>query len=321
MIIDSINGYFIIINTNYIIMMKPGKGAILKEAFRQGIVVPGFNIPYLPMMEPVIRALSDTGTFGLIMVARLEWIKFKSGSMKTIRNEYEKLKDLSFTRLHLDHVPVIDEDNLLTDFENIISVAIDLGYDSVMIDGSRLSLEENIKKTRRIVEIAHKSDIPVEAELGAVMGHESGPLPPYEELFSTGKGFTSADEAKRFVMETQTDWLSVAIGNIHGAISAATRTEKKIEARLAIPHLKKINEAINIPLVLHGGTGIGKEYLMQSFKNGIAKINIATAIRQPYEKLMNISIKEAQEAVYKEMLDIINNQLEIAGSAGKILAK
>jgi len=60
---------------------------------------------------------------------------------------------------------------------------------------------------------------------------------------------------------------------------------------------------------------------MQSFKNGIAKINIATAIRQPYEKLMNISVKEAQEAVYKEMLDIINNQLEIAGSAGKILAK
>jgi len=300
---------------------KPGTGSIINEAFRQGVVVPGFNIPYLPMMEPVIRALHDTGTFGLIMVARLEWIKFKSGSMKTIRDEYEKLKDLSFTRLHLDHVPVIDEDNLLTDFENIISEAIDLGYDSVMIDGSRLSLEENIEKTRRIVEIAHRSDIPVEAELGAVMGHESGPLPPYEELFTTGKGFTSPIEAKRFVMETQTDWLSVAIGNIHGAISTATRTEKKIEARLAIPHLKKINETVNIPLVLHGGTGIEKEYLMKSFKEGIAKINIATAIRQPYEKLMDTSVKEAQEAVYNEMVDIINNQLEIGGSAGKILLK
>jgi ketose-bisphosphate aldolase len=299
---------------------KPGTGTIIKEAFRQGIVVPGFNIPYLPMMEPVIRALHDTGTFGLIMVARLEWIKFKSGSMKAIRDEYEKLKDLNVTRLHLDHVPVIDEDNLHTDFENIISEAIDLGYNSVMIDGSRLSLEENIKTTRRIVEIAHKSDIPVEAELGAVLGHESGPLPPYEELFSTGKGFTSPYEAKKFVIETQTDWLSVAIGNIHGAISAAARTEKKIEARLAIPHLKKINETIKIPLVLHGGTGIGKEYLMQSFKEGIAKINIATAIRQPYEKLMNSSVKEAQEAVYKEMLDIINNQLELAGSAEKILS-
>ena len=81
--------------------------------------------------------------------------------MKAIRDEYEKLKDLNFTRLHLDHVPVIDEDNLITDFENIITEAIGLGYDSVMIDGSRLLLEENIEKTARIVEIAHKAGIPV----------------------------------------------------------------------------------------------------------------------------------------------------------------
>ncbi len=215
-------------------------------------------------------------------------------------------------------MPVIDEDNLLTDFESIISEAIDLGYDSVMIDGSRLSLSDNIEKTRSIVEIAHKAGIPVESELGAVMGHESGPLPPYDELFASGKGFTSPDEAKRFVDETRTDWLSVAIGNIHGAISGAARSEKKTEARLALPHLKLINEAVKIPLVLHGGSGIAKEYVIQSFKEGIAKINIGTAIRQPYEKLMNISIKSAREAVYNEMLDIINNQLEISGSAGRI---
>ena len=106
--------------------MPVGTREIVHRAWKQGIVVPGFNIPYLPMMEPVIRALRDTGTFGLIMVARLEWLKFKSGSMKIIRDEYEQLKDLQFTRLHLDHVPVIDEDNLLTDFENMISEAIEL---------------------------------------------------------------------------------------------------------------------------------------------------------------------------------------------------
>jgi ketose-bisphosphate aldolase len=289
--------------------------AIISNAWRNGIVIPGFNIPYLPMMEPVIRALHDTDTFGLIMVARLEWIKFKSGNMKAIRDEYEKLKDKNYTRLHLDHVPVIDEDNLFTDFKAIITEAINLGFESVMIDGSRLPLEENIEKTRTIAELAHNTGVPVEAELGAVMGHESGPLPPYEELFTSGKGFTSPDEARRFVTQTGTDWLSVAIGNIHGAISAATRSAKKVEARLSIPHLKKINEAVNIPLVLHGGTGIAKEYMMESFKHGIAKINIATAIRQPYEKLMNDSVKEAQNAVYNEMLDIIHNQLEIAGSA------
>jgi ketose-bisphosphate aldolase len=249
------------------------------------------------------------------MVARLEWIKFSSGSMKAIRDEYEKLKDLRFTRLHLDHVPVIDEDNLFTDYEQIIAEAIDLGYDSVMIDGSRLPLEDNIRSTRKIVDLAHRAGIPAESEIGAVMGHEAGPLPPYEELFTTGKGFTSPEQARIFVQETRTDWLSVAIGNVHGAISASARTEKKIEARLAIPYLEKINKAVHIPLVLHGGTGIAKEYLMESFKHGIAKINIATAIRQPYEKLMNRSIKAAQNAVYDEMVDILRNQLEIAGSA------
>jgi len=301
------------------ISSEVGVKEIIHSAWNKGIVVPGFNIPYLPMMEPVIKALSDTGTFGLIMVARLEWIKFKSGSVKAIRDEYERLKDVRCTRLHLDHIPVIDEDNQLTEYEKIITDAIDLGYNSVMIDGSRLSFAENIEKTRRIVEIAHVAGVPVESELGAVMGHESGPLPPYEELFTSGKGFTSETEAKRFVSETGTDWLSVAIGNIHGAISAAARTEKKVEARLDIEQLKLINESVRVPLVLHGGTGIHKEYLMRSFQQGIAKINIATAIRQPYEKLMNASVKAAQEAVYSEMLDILKNQLEIAGSANKIV--
>jgi ketose-bisphosphate aldolase len=298
---------------------ETGVSEIMKNARNKGIVIPGFNIPYLPMMEPVVRALADTQTFGLIMVARLEWVKFKSGSPKQIRDEYEKLKNLNYTRLHLDHVPVIDEDNLLTEFEKIISEAIELGYDSVMIDGSRLSLEENIKQTQKIVHLAHQAHVPVEAELGAVMGHEDGPLPPYEELFASGKGFTAPNEAKRFAQETQTDWLSVAIGNIHGAISTATRDKKKVEARLNIDHLAKINKLTGIPLVLHGGTGIRKEFIMQSFKNGISKINIATAIRQPYEKLMDTSIKQAQDAVYDEMIRMIRDELEIAGSAKKLL--
>jgi ketose-bisphosphate aldolase len=301
--------------------MKTGKKNIkdlMQSTRSNGIVIPGFNIPYLPMMEPVVKALHDTNAFGLIMVARLEWVKFQSKSLKAIRDEYEKLKDDKYTRLHLDHVPVIDEDNLLTDFYGIVSEALELGYDSVMIDGSRLSLAENIEKTRMIVELAHSAGVPVEAELGAVMGHEAGQLPPYEELFATGKGFTSPEEASQFVAQTQPDWLSVAIGNVHGAISTATRTSKKLEARLSIPHLQKINETLDIPLVLHGGTGISKEYLMQAFQNGVSKINIATAIRQPYEKLMETSIVAAQNAVYDEMIDIINNQLEINGTADKI---
>lgn len=298
---------------------KIGIGEIIKSAREKGILVPGFNIPYIPMMEPVVKALTDTGTFGLIMVARLEWIKFKAGGLKSIYDEYKKFENKQFTRLHLDHVPVIDEDGLHTDFEQIIAEAIDIGYDSVMVDGSRLSLVDNIRQTRKITELVKNSGVPVESELGAVMGHETGPLPPYEELFTSGKGFTSPQEARRFVNETSTDWLSVAIGNVHGAISNVTRSKEKIRARLDISHLSRINEMVNIPLVLHGGTGIAKEYILNAAKNGITKINIATAIRQPYEKLMDSSVKSAQHAVYQEMLNVINNDLEIAGSAKKLL--
>jgi ketose-bisphosphate aldolase len=299
-------------------LIETGIREIMKNAWKRGMIVPGFNIPYIPMMEPVVKALVDTGTFGLIMVARLEWIKFKAGGLKSIYEEYERLRNKQFMRLHLDHVPVIDEDDLHTDFEQIIAEAIDIGYDSVMVDGSRLSLEDNIKQTLKITELAKHTGTPVESELGAVMGHETGPLPPYEELFTSGKGFTSPGEALRFVNETGTDWLSVAIGNVHGAISEVTRSKEKIRARLDISHLAGINEMVNIPLVLHGGTGIAKEFILDAAKNGIAKINIATAIRQPYEKFMDTSVKLAQDAVYSEMLNIINNELQVAGSAKKL---
>ncbi|NOY74554.1 MAG: class II fructose-bisphosphate aldolase [Kiritimatiellaeota bacterium] len=299
--------------------MRLSTKEIVVKSLKNGTVVPGFNIPYLPMMEPVVRALRDTNSFGLIMVARLEWIKFESGSLKAVRDEYLRCRDENHTRLHLDHVPVIDEDDLPVDYDVVIREAIELGYESVMIDGSRLDLEGNIKATAEVVELAAAAGIPVEAELGAVMGHEAGPLPPYEELFASGKGFTSPDDAKRFMNESGADWLSVAIGNIHGAISAAKKDQKKIEARLNIERLREIRDRTAVPLVLHGGTGIKKKYIMESFENGIAKINVATAIRQPYERNVGASVKAGQDAVYEAMLAIINDELEIADSARKLI--
>jgi len=288
---------------------------ILFHAWKKKTVVPAFNIPYLPMMGPVVRALKDTQSFGLIAVARLEWEKFESGGLRQIYEEYQRHKDEHHTRLHLDHVPVIDEDNQRVDYERIIQDAIKLGYDSVMVDGSRLSLEENIKTTGRIVDRAHQQNVAVEAELGAVLGHEEGPLPDYEELFSSGKGFTLPDEAGRFVRETGVDWLSVAVGSIHGAISGAAKNKKKLEARIQIERLTQINEEAKIPLVLHGGTGIPKQSIQQAIAHGIAKINIATAIRQPYERLKTASIRKAQEAVYEEAVHLITNELETEGTA------
>jgi ketose-bisphosphate aldolase len=296
-----------------------GTGDLVQRALNGGTVIPGFNIPYLPMMEPVVRALRDTNSFGLVMVARLEWVKFESGSLEAIRDEYQRVKDLHHTRLHLDHVPVVDEDGRRVDYQEIIDRAIRAGYGSVMVDGSRLPLEDNIACTKEVVEMAHAAGIPVEAELGAIMGHESGPLPPYDELFESGRGFTDPAQAKRFVEETKVDWLSVAIGNVHGAVSAARKSEKKIEARLDIGRLDEIREAVGIPLVLHGGTGISKDDILQSIEHGIAKVNVATAIRQPYEKAVGESLAAGQDAVYRAMLAVIRDDLEIENSAARLV--
>jgi ketose-bisphosphate aldolase len=290
------------------------------QAAKDGLVIPAFNIPHLPMMEPIVEALRDARAFGLIQVARLEWMKFKSGSLKAIRDTYAGCKDERFTRLHLDHVPVIDEDNLTVDVEAIIAEAISLGYESVMVDGSRLPLDGNIEATLKVVRMAHLAGIPVEAELGAVLGHESGPLPPYEELFLSGRGFTDPGEARRFVAETGVDWLSVAIGNIHGAISGAAKSAKKVEARINVEQLDRIRESVGgVPLVLHGGSGIRKESILAGVRHGIAKINIGTTLRQAYEAGAAISPAEARQRTAAAASAVIRDELEIVGSADRLI--
>jgi fructose/tagatose bisphosphate aldolase len=237
----------------------------MERAARLGLAIPGFNIPYLPMLEPVVRALRDCDAFGLVMVARLEWEKFESRSLEAVA--------------------------------------------------------ENVACTKEVVDLAHATGVPVEAELGAVLGHEAGPLPPYDELFASGKGFTDPDEAAAFVHATGVDWLSVAIGNVHGAIAAATRGKAKVAARLSLARLALLRDAAGIPLVLHGGTGIRKADVLAAVRLSIAKINVATAIRQPYEANLNQGVDAAREAVYRTMLTLLRDELELEHSAEKLGVK
>jgi ketose-bisphosphate aldolase len=299
---------------------KTSIGEIVRNTHRLGLAIPAFNIPYLPMLEPVVQAVVDLDSFGLIDTARLEWIKFEAGGLAQVAREFARWSKPDYVRLHLDHVPVIDEDNLRVDYFPIFQEAIQLGYESLMIDGSRLPLEENIQAVRPVVELAHATGIPVEAELGAVMGHESGPMPSYEELFASGKGFTDPDEARRFVVETGCDWLSVAVGNIHGAIAAGRKDLKKVEARLNLERLELLNQAAAVPLVLHGGSGIKQDNVRLAMQHGIAKINVATEIRQAYEGSLKEtgSIARAQQAVYERTRWVLHDFLGIAGIREKV---
>lgn len=288
---------------------------LMRNAWEAGTVIPAFNTPYLPMVAPIVQALRDTNAFGFVQVARLEWEKFDAKSLEAVRNAYDAVNDHRHTRLHLDHVPAVDEDNERVPYLNIIATALELGYESVMVDGSRLPLAENIACTRQVTELAHAADVPVEAELGAVLGHEAGPMPPYEELFRSALGFTDPEEAERFVAETDVDWLSVAIGNIHGAISAAKRATKKVAARLNITHLDRLAAATRIPLVLHGGSGIRKTCMLDAIRHGIAKVNVGTALRQAYEAGRATSATVAVEATYAAAVQVLRVDLELVDSA------
>jgi ketose-bisphosphate aldolase len=299
----------------------PDLKVITQNALNAGVAIPAFNVPYLPMVEPVVQAVVDRNSFALIETARLEWFKFEAGSPEAVAQEFFRWQNPVHVSLHLDHIPVIDEDGQRVDYIADIQRAIDLGYHSVMVDGSRLPLDENIDATRRVTALAHKAGIPCEAELGAIMGHEAGPLPPYDELFASGRGFTKVDEARHFVVETGCDWLSVAIGNIHGAISTGLKGKKKIAARLDLDHLQSLARATSIPLVLHGGSGIPQEYVLESFKKGIAKINIATEIRQVYESALQSTgkISTAQKAVYQRTTWLIREYFGLENLREKVV--
>lgn len=294
---------------------------IMTKAKSEKILIPALNVAHLPMTEPMIRAVADTGSFALLEVSRIDWRNFGAVGVKAVYEEYAKHAREGHVRLHLDHVPVIDEENQRVDYVAVIAEALELGYHSVMVDASRLDLDGNIAATREVAGMAEKKGAAVEAELGAVLGHEAGPAPPYEELFATGKGFTDIDEAVRFVRESGCDWLSVAVGSIHGAVTGAAADEKKVTARIHQEHLAALDEALGIPLVLHGGSGIDLAHVREAVTHGISKMNIGTDLRQIWEKNVAEGGEDrAAQALYERTKTIITEELRVSGTASRLLS-
>jgi len=147
-------------------------------------------------------------------------------------------------------------------FEHCI-MALDAGFTDVMYDGSKLPFEENVANTQMVVRAAHSVGAAVEAELGHV-----GTGSTYQEFGAQGKGFTEPDAVVRFVEETGVDFLAIAIGTAHGLYDG--------EVSLALDLLAEIRERVEIPLVLHGGSGLSDDQFRACVAGGIQKINIFT---------------------------------------------
>lgn len=192
---------------------------------------------------------------------------------------------------------------------DIVSHAIDIGYNSLMIDGSAYNLEENIRVTKEVVDKFKPLGIPIEAELGHV-----GAETDYEEALAS-YGYTNPDEAAEFVERTNIDSLAIAIGNQHGTYSAKPKINFEI--------LEKVNKAVEIPLVLHGASGISDPDIRKAISLGITKINIHTelcdaamiAINSNYEKKQ--SYLALNQEVRLEIKKRAMEKIKLFGSEGR----
>lgn len=198
--------------------------------------------------------------------------------MKSIREEYDYP-----IYLNADHTYSFDK----------VKEAIDAGFDSVIVDGAKLSFEENVKLTKQCVEYARSSgrEVLVEGELGYI-GQSSKVLDEIPEgVLLDEKSLTDSAKAKEFVELTGVDMLAPAVGNFHGMLRSG------VDPKLNIERVKEISIATGIPLVLHGGSGNSGDDFKQSIANGIAIVHINTEIRLAFRDGVKKSLQDNPDEV------------------------
>lgn len=195
--------------------------------------------------------------------------------------------------------------------EDIVT-AIHCGYSSVMVDASSYDFEENIRRVSAVVALAHAKGISVEAELGHV-GVAANADGQNADLY------TNVDQAEEFVNRTQCDCLAVAIGTAHGSYP------KNMIPKLDFERLTELKNGLNIPLVLHGGSGAGEENIRKAVACGINKINVCTDLMNHAKDSMikvlqeqpDIQYMEWHEAAEEAMKDFIKDYMRMIGSSNR----
>jgi ketose-bisphosphate aldolase len=226
---------------------------LLKKAQKEHYAVPHFNIWNTEMLFGVMKAVEKTKSPVIL--------SFGSGFLNNTDITYYSRMLVEMGKktempaaVHWDHGRNID----------IISNALACGFNSIMIDASANKFEENIRLTKEVVDKCSSLGVPVEAELGHI-----GPETKYEELLAH-YGYTNPSEAKEFVKRTGIDALAIAIGNAHGVYTS--------EPKINFDILGKVRAEVDIPLVLHGASGISDKDIRKSVEMGITKINIHTEL-------------------------------------------
>lgn len=275
---------------------------MLLKAQREGYAVPAFNIHNLETLKSVIEVANELKS-PIILAATPGTVKF--AGPKYLIKMAEAAAEISEipVALHLDH-----HENLQD-----IKTCIDLGYPSAMIDASHDEFEENIAKTKEIVDYAHRYDVTVEAELGTLAGIEDD-----LSVDDADALYTDPHKAKEFVEKTRIDSLAIAIGTAHGLY--------KSEPKLDFDRLKVIRSLVDIPLVLHGASGVPAESVKKAIELGICKVNIATELKIPFANAIKEHFQEHPDAndprkylipAKEAMKEVVRTKILMCGSNEK----
>lgn len=256
---------------------------LLEDAEIGNYAVGSFSVANMEMVLGVLKAAEELNAPVILQIAE---VRLKQSPLEIIGPLMVAAAENASTpvAVHFDHGKTIEK----------ITEALDIGFTSVMFDGSHLPLEENIEMTKRVISTAEEYDAAVEAEIGCVGGSEDGS----EDI---AINCTKPDDAVRFEKETGVDALAIAIGNAHG--------NYKSTPKLRFDILKQVDDMTDTPLVLHGGTGISPEDFVKCSKTGIKKINIATATFDSVENNVREAYKNGNIQGYYDL-----HEAEIEGA-------
>lgn len=239
------------LKTNFVPMAKA-----LQIADERGIALGAFEFWSYDVARAIVTAAEELDVPVILQCGQLE-IDRMGGVENTVKTAYMASKDTTVpVVLHLDHA---------TTFE-LCNECINKGFSSVMIDASALPFEENVELTRKVARRARPFGISVEGELGRLVGEEGNIVVKGPEAAQT-----DPDEALEYVQRTGIDALAVSIGTAHGQYT--------FEPKLNIERLDRIKEKVNLPIVLHGGSGTPLAQVQESIRHGIRKVNICTDIQ------------------------------------------
>lgn len=249
---------------------------LFEDAKKNNYALGAFNVYNYETIKAAIEAIKETKrsaiiAFGEKYLANME-LKEVVNLVRTMTLSVD-----TPVAIHLDHCKSFD----------VIKKAIDAGFTSVMFDGSELPFEDNLSATKIVCDFAHRANVTVEAELGCISLGEHSNEDEGEEIY------TDPLQARTFVLETGVDCLAISIGTVHGMY--------KGEPKISVSRLKEIANVVDIPLVLHGGSGTPLEVVHECIKEGIRKINVNTEVSYSVVRNLEQTIAKKPEIHFSQL--------------------